>query len=407
MTAALEGYRVLDLTQYEAGTSATQYLAWFGADVVKVEPPSRGDPGRAVAGGDIDSLYFLSFNHNKQSLALDLAEPRGKEIFLRLVPHFDVVTENFTLGTMEKLGLGYDVLRQVNPRIVYGTIKGFGLTGPRSHFKCFDWVAQAAGGAFSVTGEVDGPPVKPGATVADTGSGMHLAMGILAALLQRERTGEGQRVEISMQETVANFMRMPMSNREHWPGYIKRKGSSASGMPATGMYPCAPGGPNDYVYIHIVTTRMWDCLTIAIERPEMQADDRFATIQSRNTYRDVITEAISSWTMQRTKWEAMDLLAEAGVPCSAIFDTEDVLHDPHLLARDMIRTIDHPVRGEWEMLAPPVHLSASEVDMVPAPLLGEHTRQVLQHDLGLTADDLAALESAKVIRTSKQPAPIA
>ncbi len=269
---ALDGITVLDLTQYEAGTSCTQYLAWFGADVIKIEQPGSGDPGRSTSGTGVDSLYFMSFNHNKRSVALNLGDPRGRELFLELVKQADVVTENFTLGIMEKLGIGWDVLREVNPRVIYGTIKGFGTSGPRSQYKCFDWVAQAAGGSFSITGEPGGPPVKPGATVADTGSGMHLAMGILAALLQRQVTGRGQMIEIAMQETVANYMRMPMSGRERFPGAIQRRGSGASGMPATGMYPCAPGGPNDYVYIHIVTQRMWDSLTIAIDRPEMQAD---------------------------------------------------------------------------------------------------------------------------------------
>lgn len=401
--AALDGVRVLDLTQYEAGTSCTQYLAWFGAEVVKVEPPLTGDPGRMVDGAGKDSLYFLSFNHNKQSAAINLADPRGRELFLRMLPNFDVVTENFSLGTMEKLGLGYDVLKSVNPAIIYGTIKGFGTHGPNAAYKCFDWVAQAAGGAFSVSGESDGPPVKPGATVADTGSGMHLAMGILAAYIQRQRTGQGQMVEIAMQETVTNFMRMPMSTRERWPGPVPRRGSRASGMPATGLYPCAPGGPNDYVYMHIVTQRMWDCLTIAIGRPEMQADERFASIMARAANWDEIQGIVSEWTMRRTKWEAMQLLAEAGVPCSAVYDSEDILNDPHLRARDQIRTIHHPVRGDWEMLAPPIHLSDSDVEMMPAPLLGEHTAQVLARELSLAGDELESLAAAGVIAI-RQPA---
>ena len=215
---ALDGMKVLDLTQYEAGTSCTQYLAWFGATVYKVEHPDRGDPGRQTEGNGKDSLYFLSFNHNKKSVAINLGTPEGRDLFLKMVPNVDAVVENFTLGTMEKLGLGYDVLKEVNPAIIYGTIKGFGTTGLYKDFKCFDWVAQAAGGAYSVTGEADGPPVRPGATVADTGSGMHLAMGILAAYIQRLKTGRGQQVEVAMQETVANFMRMPMSRRERNPG---------------------------------------------------------------------------------------------------------------------------------------------------------------------------------------------
>ena len=401
---ALDGITVLDLTQYEAGTSCTQYLAWFGADVIKIEQPGSGDPGRSTSGTGVDSLYFMSFNHNKRSVALNLGDPRGRELFLELVKQADVVTENFTLGIMEKLGIGWDVLREVNPRVIYGTIKGFGTSGPRSQYKCFDWVAQAAGGSFSITGEPGGPPVKPGATVADTGSGMHLAMGILAALLQRQVTGRGQMIEIAMQETVANYMRMPMSGRERFPGAIQRRGSGASGMPATGMYPCAPGGPNDYVYIHIVTQRMWDSLTIAIDRPEMQADERFATILSRAENADAIREAVSGWTMQRTKWEAMEQLADGGVPASAVFDTEDVLNDPHLRARDMIQTIHHPTRGDWEMLAPPIHMSDSAVAMTPAPLLGQHTAEVLGERLVLDAAAVGKLAAEGVAGQWAPPA---
>lgn len=402
---ALDGITVLDLTQYEAGTSCTQYLAWFGADVIKIEQPGSGDPGRSTSGTGVDSLYFMSFNHNKRSVALNLGVPRGRELFLELVKQADVVTENFTLGIMEKLGIGWDVLREVNPRVIYGTIKGFGTSGPRSQYKCFDWVAQAAGGSFSITGEPGGPPVKPGATVADTGSGMHLAMGILAALLQRQVTGRGQMIEIAMQETVANYMRMPMSGRERFPGAIQRRGSGASGMPATGMYPCAPGGPNDYVYIHIVTQRMWDSLTIAIDRPEMQADERFATILSRAENADAIREAVSGWTMQRTKWEAMEQLADGGVPASAVFDTEDVLNDPHLRARDMIQTIHHPTRGDWEMLAPPIHMSDSAVAMTAAPLLGQHTAEVLGERLGLDAAAVGKLAAEGVAGQWAPPTP--
>jgi formyl-CoA transferase len=210
---ALDGLKVLDLTQYEAGTTSTQYLAWFGATVVKVERPGVGDPGRSTAGPGKDSLYFLTFNHNKRSVAIDLDTPEGRDLFLRLAPRFDVVVENFSLGTMEKLGLGYEVLKTVHPGLIYATVKGFGTYGPYSKFKCFDMVAQAAGGSFSVTGVPEGPPMRPGATFGDTGSGMHCAMGIMAAYIQRQRTGKGQVVEIAMQETIANFMREPMSQR--------------------------------------------------------------------------------------------------------------------------------------------------------------------------------------------------
>lgn len=392
---ALDGMKVLDLTQYEAGTSCTQYLAWFGAEVVKVEHPDRGDPGRATEGGARDSLYFLTFNHNKQSVAINLGQPDGRDLFLRMLPAFDAVVENFTYGTMEKLGLGYDVLKEVNPGIIYGTVKGFGTSGPYRDFKCFDWVAQAAGGSFSVTGESDGPPMRPGATVADTGSGMHCAMGILAAYIQRQRTGRGQVVEIAMQETVTNFMRMPLSSRERFTGPVPRRGNKLL-APST-MYPCAPGGPNDYAYVMVVTDRMWDALITAVGHPELGVDPRFATVRDRIGHEEELIAEISAWTRQRTKWEVMEHLGAAGVPCSAVYDTEDILHDRHLKARGQVRTIHHPVRGDVEMLAPPIHMSDSDVAMVAAPLLGEHTAAVLRRELGLDGAELDRLAGRGVL----------
>lgn len=392
---ALDGVKVLDLTQYEAGTTCTQYLAWFGADVVKVERPGIGDPGRSVAGGGRDSLYFLSFNNNKRSAAIALDTDEGRELFLRMVPRFDVVVENFTLGTMEKLGLGYDVLKAVNPAVIYATIKGFGTTGPRREYKCFDMVAQAAGGTFSVTGEADGPPTRPGATFADTGSGVHAALGVLGAYIERLRTGRGQVVEIAMQEVVANFMREPMAQREWRGNPIGRRGSRTV-MP-TDLYPCAPGGPNDYVYIMVVTTRMWDCLAVALDMPELGLDPRFATIRDRNQNGDALWEIISGWTRQRTKWEAMEHLAAAGVPCSAVYDSDDIFRDEHLQARGMIRTLEHPVVGEFQLLGPPIHLSEPQAELRRAPLLGEHTREVLEGELGLAPAELAELARRGVI----------
>ncbi|HEX6031415.1 MAG TPA: CoA transferase [Tepidiformaceae bacterium] len=401
--AALDGMKVLDLTQYEAGTTSTQYLAWFGAHVVKIEPPGRGDPGRNVAGGaGKDSLYFLSFNHNKHSLAVNLASPEGRDIFLKLVPKFDVVVENFSLGTMERLGLGYETLKTVNTAIIYATIKGFGTHGPYSQFKCFDMVAQAAGGAFSVTGTPDGPPLRPGATYGDTGSGMHCAMGILAAYVERLRTGKGQMVEIAMQETIANFMREECSQREWRAQPIMRRGNRT--VVPTDLYPCAPGGPNDYLYIMVVTQRMFDALCTTIGKPELAADPKFHTTRDRHEHGDELWEEIAQWTRQHTKWEAMESLGAAGVPCSATYDSIDIFNDSHMAARGMIKRYEHPVVGEVEMLAPPIHLSEPQAEMTRAPLLGEHTAEVLSQELGLAPNEIERLESAGVLGTASAPA---
>jgi formyl-CoA transferase len=394
---ALDGMRILDLTQYEAGTSCTQMLAWMGADVVKVEQPGRGDPGRHTERGFGDSLYFLTFNGNKRSIALNLQSDEGRRLFLGLVKRFDVVTENFTLGTMEKLGLGYDALREANPAIIYATLKGFGTTGPYKDFKCFDMIAQAAGGAMSVTGYPDREPLRSGATFGDTGTGMTLAMQILAAYIQRLRTGEGQVVEASMQEAVSNFVRTALTHDERKdvvaPRRVNRTG--AGGSPSD-LFTCAPGGPNDYVYIHVNTTRFWDALCIAIDQPELADDERFATPKLRLQNREELTAIVEQWTRARTKWEAMEHLGRHGLPVGAVFDTRDLFEHPHLLERGMVSEIDHPTRGKWKMLAPPFHMSKSRVEMTPAPLLGEHTDEVLGEELGLDQTALAALAASGV-----------
>lgn len=388
--AALSRMRILDLTQYEAGTSCTQLLAWLGADVVKVEQAGVGDPGRHTEPGRGDSLYFLSFNANKRSLALDLRSEAGRDLFLRLLPRFDVVMENFSLGTMEKFGLGYDVLKAHHPGVIYCTVKGFGTYGPYAAYKCYDMVAQAFGGAFSITGEADGAPLRPGPTMADTGTGMLAALGILAAYIQRQETGEGQQVEISMQEAVANLIRCGLSQRERAPEQpVPRRGNRT--IAPTDLYPCAPGGPNDYIYVMPVTTRMLDALLVAIGRPELCASEDLHSPRWRVEHGDEIWAIVAAWTRGRTKHEAMEVVAGAGVPAGAVLDTTELLADPHLRARDMVVTVQHPERGAWEFIGPPVHLSGSSVAVRPAPLLGEHSLEVLSAELGLDDRELDRL----------------
>lgn len=397
MEKALADVRILDLTQYEAGTSSTQALGWLGADVVKVEPPGRGDPGRGLIRGEsLDATYFITLNNNKRSLTLDLKSEAGRALFLRLLPRFDVVVENFTLGTMEKLGLGYDVLCQAHPGVIYCTVKGFGTTGPWAHIKSYDMVAQAAGGAMAITGTDDTIPLKPGPTMGDTGTGIHAALGIMAALWQRQRTGRGQQVELSMQEAVTNFTRVPMIRREVTGDPAPRYGDGSTAP--TGVFPCAPGGPNDYVFIVANTLRMWQSLATAIGREDLRDDPRFAGLGRRRVDdTGVVREAIVEWTRKHTKFEVTDILGRAGVPAGPVMDSGDLFASEHLRAREMLVEIDHPTRGAMTLFGCPIRLSDSPVEIACPPLLGQHTDEVLRAELCLSDDELAGLHAAGAI----------
>ncbi len=394
MTTALDGMRILDMTQYEAGTSSTQMLAWLGADVVKVESP-YGDPGRrAFSRGTDDSQYFLNYNSNKRSIVLDLKTERGRQLLLDLVPKFDVFVENYGPGVIESLDIGYEVLSAINPRLIYTRIKGFGLDGPYSGYKVFDPLAQAAAGAISVTGDPDGPPVKPGPTIADTGTGMQTALAITAAWAQLQRTGEGQLIELSMQEVMTMFMRTV--SVVGWAERPAERRGNRGGAP-TGMYPCAPGGKNDYIYIHVATTRLWDQLCTAMDRDDLLLDPRFESGRLRMQNADVLRAEITQWTMQHTKHESMKILGEAGCAVSAVFDTMDVFNDPHLKARGFIEQVEHPVEGTITLMQSPIRMSASKVALRPAPTLGGDTDQLLSDELGLSSEEIDRLHEEQVV----------
>jgi formyl-CoA transferase len=396
---ALDHVRILDLSHYEAGPSCTELLAFLGADVIKVEPPHIGEPGRAMFADkpDLDSYFFLLLNANKRSITLNLKHERGREIFRSLVAKVDVVFENFSLGTMEALGLGYDVLRDINPRLIYATIKGFGTYGPWSAYKSFNTVALAAGGAMSITGLPDGPPLKPGPTIGDTGTGIHCAVGILAALLQREKTGRGQHMEVSMQDAVVNYCRVPMRHHLHTNEVVQRSGNRLSHAAPTDIYPCSPGGPNDYVYIMTTTPEMWRSLLRVIGREDLIEDPRYTNLAERNTRFDEVYAFIRAWTIKHDKFTVMSTLGQVGIPCGAVFDSQDIMTDPHLRERGMVVTVDHPTRGGIPMPGCAVQLTDSPVEVQPAPLLGQHNAEVYGELLQMSSDAVEQLAKEGVI----------
>ena len=397
---ALDGIRILDMTQYESGTSCTQALAWLGADVVKIEAPEYGDPGRGVGHNPAYqdyAPYYCAWNANKRSLAINLRTDEGRDLFIRLVPRFDVFVENYGPGVTERLRIDYETLSAVNPRLIYTRIKGFGTTGPYSHFRSMDMVAQAAAGAFSITGEPDGPPMMPGPTTADSGTGVQTAMAILAAHIQRSRTGKGQLVELSMQEAMIYYTRTRAFLGSRWGTRATPRRGNSGGRPPVDIYPCKPFGPNDYIYLMPVNQDHWDGLCAAMDRGDMLIDPRFETMAARIQNGDALYEEIRDWTAKRTKYEAMETIAEAGVPCSACLDTAELHHDKHLKARGFIHEMELPVHGKVPMLGFAPRLSDSEVEMTPPPRLGQHTDELLSSELDLDAQTLSALREAGVI----------
>jgi formyl-CoA transferase len=398
MPKALEGIRVLDLTQYEAGPSSTQMLAWLGAEVIKIEPLA-GEPGRIALSDQRgeDSWFFMLLNSCKKGVTLNLKAPRGKAMFEGLVKTSDVVVENMGPGVMERLGLGYESLRRLNPRIIHASVKGFGSGGPYAEYKSFEWIAQAMAGAMSMTGSPDGPPTKAIGGLADTGAGLHTAIGILAAIVQRQATGVGQQIEVAQQDAVVNLLRIHLRETYVSGKPAPRQGNRSAVAAPSNIYRCSPGGPNDYVFIHCATVEMWKSLTKIVGRPELGADPRYEDRRDRVAFVDEIDAMIEAWTSARPKHEVLAILAGAGVPCGAVLDSVEVLSDPHLRQRGFITDLEHPRRGVYPMPGNPVRLSASPTEVARAPLLGEHNTEVYGTLLGLGPAELDALRRDGVI----------
>jgi len=398
MPKALDGIRVLDLTQYEAGPSCTQMLAWLGAEVIKIEAPG-GEPGRTALSdkrGE-DAWFFLLLNSNKKGVTLNLKTPRGRAMFEGLVKTADVVVENMGPGAMDRLGLGYESLRKLNPRIIAASVKGFGSTGPYAEYKSFEWIAQAMAGAMSMTGAPDGPPTKAIGGLADTGAGLHTCIGILAAIVQRQATGVGQQVEVAQQEAVVNLLRIHLRESYVTGKPAARQGNRSSAACPSNIYRCRPGGANDYVFVHCATVEMWKSLVTICGRPELGGDPRYADRRDRVQFIDEIDAMIEAWTEKHTKQEAQEILAGAGIPCGAVLDSNEVLADPHMKARGMITELEHPRRGKYPMPANPVRMSGSPTEIVRAPLLGEHNAEVYGGLLGVGDTELEQLRRDGVI----------
>jgi formyl-CoA transferase len=388
----LKGIRVLDLTQFEAGTTCTEALAWMGADIAKVEPP-RGEAGRTGFG---DAFYFMMYNANKRALTVNLKDERGLALVKEMVKKADVFTENFAPGAVERLGLGYDVVSGINPSIIYAQVKGFGDGSPFEKGLSFDPIAQAAGGAMSITGERDGPPVKPGPTIGDTGTGMLMAFSIVSALFDRVRSGKGRRLQVAMQDSVMHYSR---------GGFITqaRTGKAAprrppANNPPGGIYPCKPGGPNDYVYL--LTSRAnpehWPRLLKLIGREDLIGDERYATPDARLQHEAEVDAIVTGWTKERTKQEAMAQLSAVGVPAGAVLDTQELIDEPSFYERGILQKMTH---GERKMVMPtwPVRFDGVSAKVEPAPLLGEHTAEVLFDWLGLDAAAVVQLRQDGVV----------
>ncbi len=394
MQQALSGVRVIDMTHNQAGPACAQILGFLGADVIKLEDPKGGDVARSQNG---DGLFFLVLNANKQSLTLNLKSEAGKELFKQVIAKSDVLLENFGPGALDRLGLGYDTLAKVNPRLIYATIKGFGTYGPYSGFKSFEPIAQAMGGAMTTTGFPDKPPTYVMPAIGDSGTGMHMAIGILAALQQRHTTGRGQHVEVSMQDSVVNIIRVSLRDRQRYGEVQPRTGNQLGrNVPGT-TYPCAPGGPNDYVFI-FAQPQMWPALLQVMGAPELAEDARFKTLAARWENRLALDAIIGDWTRRRGKHEVMRLMGDAGVPCGACQDTSEVLDDPHLKARDMIVDVVEPASGQtYRTVGCPIKLSDSPATVKNPPKLGQHTDSLLAELCGVSPEDLRRLKESGVV----------
>ena len=410
---ALKGVRILDMSHVQAGPTCSQLLAWMGADVIKFENPA-GDATRGQLRDipNADSLYFTMLNCNKRSITVNMKSPSGKQVFVDLLKKCDIIMENFGPGVLDRLGFTWEKIHQINPKIVMGSIKGFGSSGPYADFKAYENVAQAMGGAMSTTGVPEGPPFVTGAQIGDSGTGLHLAVGLLAALNQANRTGQGQYVEVAMMDGVMNLCRVKFRDHQRLTrqslsefsvptaqgmGGVPRAGNDSGGGQLGNAIHCKPHGPNDWIYV-VVQEAVWEGLANRIGPdlgvPGLAADPKFARIADRRKNQNEMWALITRFAKNCTKREFMAILNPLDVPCGPIMSTEDLANDEHIRGREMYVELDHPQRGKWWNVGMPIKLSASPAVIKRSPTLGEHTDEVLKQVLGYGDDRIAQLKSA-------------
>ena len=420
---ALDGVRILDFTHVQSGPTCTQLLAYMGADVIKVERPGIGDITRGqlrdVKGAD--SLYFTMLNGNKRSITIDSKHPKGKEILERLIKHCDVLVENFAPGALDRMGLTWEHIHKTNPRMIVASVKGFG-PGPYEDCKVYENVAQCAGGSASTTGFREGPPLVTGAQIGDSGTGLHLAFGIVSALYQRIRTGRGQRVLCAMQDGVLNLARVKLRDQQrlkHGPlteysqygegiafgEAVPRAGNDSGGGQPGWILKCKGWETDPDAYIYFITQApVWEAICDLIGKPEWKTDPDYAKPPARLPRLKHIFSTIDQWTMTKTKFEVMDICNAHDIPVGPILSMKEIAEEKSLRKTGTVVEVDHPTRGKYLTVGNPVKMSDSLTEVKRSPLLGEHTDEILRKELGNNEKDIAEIKTSGAITAPEKGA---